>query len=67
MGSRTHRFRRTAEPRSYTVTENDIVVISEPEVRSLGSFDAILAYLQSASRSLPPFTVVGRGKDGCQR
>jgi hypothetical protein len=59
-------FDGTAVPRSYTVTENDIAVISEPEVRSLGSFDAILADLESASRSLPPLTVVCRDKDECQ-
>ncbi len=48
----------TSEPRSYTVTENDIVVVTEPEIRSLGSLDAVLAYLQSASPTMPAFTVI---------
>jgi hypothetical protein len=51
-------FDGTADPRSYTVTENDIVVVTEPEVRSLGTFEAIGAYLQSASLELPPLTII---------
>lgn len=48
--------------RSYTVTDNDIVVVTEPEVRSLGTFGAIGAYLQSASLELPPLTIVDEGE-----
>jgi hypothetical protein len=46
------------EPRSYTVTENDSVVVTEAEVRSLGSIEAILAYFQSARPGVPPFRVI---------
>lgn len=51
-------FDGLTELRSYTVTDNDIVVVTEPEVRSLGTFGAIGAYLQSASLELPPLTIV---------
>ncbi len=56
-------FDGTTEPRSYTVTENDIVVVTEPEVRSLGSLDAVLAYLRSARPCLPPFVVTDRNEE----
>lgn len=57
-------FDGTADPRSYTVTDNDIVVVTESEVRSLGSFEAVSAYLQSARLELPPLTIVDEGEQG---
>lgn len=57
-------FDGATDPRSYTVTDNDIVVVTEPEVRSLGSFEAVSAYLQSATLELPPLTIVdGKEQD----
>lgn len=50
-------FDGTSDPRYYTVTENDVVVVTASEVRSLGSFDAVLAYLASAEPKLPPLTI----------
>ena len=51
-------FDGATDPRSYTVTDNDIVVVTEPELRSLGTFEAVSAYLQSANVALPPLTIV---------
>lgn len=57
-------FDGATDPRSYTVTDNDIVVVTEPEVCSLGTFEAVSAYLQSATLELPPLTIVdGEGQD----
>jgi hypothetical protein len=48
------------EPRSYNVTDDDVVLLTEPEIRSLGSIAAIRAYLCSAQPCLPPLGVLGR-------
>lgn len=57
-------FDGATDPRSYTVTDNDIVVVTEPEVRSLGTFEAVSAYLQSATLELPPLTIVDGEEQG---
>lgn len=51
-------FDGSSDPRYYTVTENDVVVVTASEVRSLGSTDAVLAYLASADPKLPPLTIM---------
>lgn len=51
-------FDGAAEPRSYTVTENDLVVVTEQDIRSLGTIEAVLAYFLSATLALPPLTLI---------
>lgn len=51
-------FDGTGEPRSYMVTSNDVVVITAPEARSLGSLAAIDAYFASADADIPPLQIV---------
>jgi hypothetical protein len=50
-------FDGTGEPRSYTATTNDVLVITAPEVRSLGSMAAIEAWLTSGEPKLPGLTL----------
>jgi hypothetical protein len=54
-------FDGKSEPRSYTVTENDVIVVTAAEVRSLGSFEAVLAYLATAELDLAPLTIAEGG------
>jgi len=53
----------TAEPRSYTVTTNDVLVMPAPKLRSLGSFSAAEAYFASAERTIPPLRIIGPETD----
>lgn len=53
-------FEGSGEPRSYTVTTNDILVITAPEARALGSMMAIDAWFASGDPILPPFKLVSR-------
>ncbi len=50
-------FDGVAEPRSYTATDNALVVATEQDVRALGTQEAVLAYFRSATLVLPPMTL----------
>ncbi|MDB5580816.1 MAG: hypothetical protein JWR80_5992 [Bradyrhizobium sp.] len=56
-------FDGASDPRYYTVTENDVVVVTAAEVRSLGSFDAVLGYLASADPELPPLIILAANEE----
>jgi len=51
----------TNEPISFTATDDDLVVISHAEARSLGSLAAIEAHFASAQFAVPPLTILEPG------
>ncbi|MFB0874995.1 MULTISPECIES: hypothetical protein [unclassified Sphingobium] len=46
------------EPISFRATDDDVVVISHAEARSLGSIEAIEAHFASADLMIPPLTII---------
>jgi len=47
-----------SEPRCYTVTDSDLVVICRREAMALGSAAAIEAWFESADIAVPPLTII---------
>lgn len=50
-------FDGTGEPRSYLVTSSDALVLPLPEIRSLGTLEAIEGHFRAANVTIPPLRV----------
>lgn len=46
-----------AQVRTFAASDDDEVVVAASEVRSLGSYEAVLAYLAAAEAEIPAFTI----------
>ena len=51
-------FDGASETRSYTATDNDLIVVTEADLRSFASIEAVRCYVASASIPLAPLTLV---------